>query len=297
MSGHLPHQNGHHIARSDRDLAAQSADLLTALSLGDEKKIRGLIGQFIARSVDTRDAKYAAALADAVVAHSSGRQVLDATTPIDVKLSLEERVQAAIAAIRDGSLVVVMDGADRENEGDLIMAAEKATPEKIAFMVNETSGLICVSLEVSRCEELALPQMVKQNTESHGTAFTVSVDYKHGTTTGISAADRSATFRALADPKVTAADFARPGHVFPLRARAGGVLVRPGHTEASMDLARLAGLYPAGVLCEIVNRDGSMARLGRCQEFARQHNLPFITIADIIAYRQLLESNKATPAL
>lgn len=207
---------------------------------------------------------------------------------------LTTRMERALAAIKRGEFVIVMDGEDRENEGDLIMAAELATPEAIAFMVNETSGLICVGIEASRCEELKLEQMVKHNTESHSTAFTHSIDYKIGTTTGISAADRAVTMRALTDKSAKPSDFARPGHVFPLRARDGGVLVRPGHTESAVDLAKLAGLYPAGVLCEIVNKDGTMARAPRCREFAKQHGLEFITIADIIEYRKAQEKRSAS---
>jgi len=204
-----------------------------------------------------------------------------------VLLSIDERVEQAVEAFRRGEFLVVMDSEDRENEGDLIVAAEKATPEKIAFMVNNTSGIICVGMSAARVDELQLPQMVKKNTESHGTAFTHSVDYKVGTTTGISAADRAATIRALVDPSVQPDDFSRPGHVFPLRAREGGVLERPGHTEASVDLATLAGLAPAGALCELVNKDGSMSRGPVCKRFAAIHGLQWLTIHDLIAYRKL----------
>lgn len=210
------------------------------------------------------------------------------------QLPLETRVERAVAAIARGEFVVVMDGEDRENEGDLIIAAEKATPEHLAFMVNETSGIICVGLAPERVDELKLPQMVIRNTESHQTAFTHSVDYKIGTSTGISAADRAITIRALADKSAKAEDFARPGHVFPLRAREGGVLVRPGHTEASVDLARLAGLAPAGVLCELVNKDGSMSRAPVCKEFAKRHRLEWLTIEDLIAYRKLKETSSSS---
>jgi 3,4-dihydroxy 2-butanone 4-phosphate synthase/GTP cyclohydrolase II len=208
-------------------------------------------------------------------------------------------VEAAIAAIREGKFVVVNDGEDRENEGDLIIAAEKATAEKLAFMVNETSGLICIGLQGERIDELQLPQMVQRNTESHQTAFTVSVDYKVGTSTGISAADRAATIRALADRKVGTEDFSKPGHMFPLRAKPGGVLERPGHTESSVDLARLAGLFPAAAMCEIVNKDGSMMRPDACRRFAEQHGLPCISIADLVAYRKVkdpLPASKVAPA-
>ncbi len=195
-------------------------------------------------------------------------------------------VESAILAIRNGDFVVVADDAQRENEGDLIIAAEKMTPEKMAFLVRYSSGVVCVSLPAARIDALGLEPMVARNTDPHGTAFTVSVDLNKGTSTGISAADRSATIRALANLNTTAADFARPGHVFPLRAREHGVLARPGHTEAAGDLARLAGLYPAGVLCEIVNDDGTMTRGEALRAFAEQHQLPFIQIADLIAYRR-----------
>lgn len=195
-------------------------------------------------------------------------------------------VQEAIAAIARGEMVVVADDAERENEGDLIFAASKATPELLAFLVRHTSGVVCVAMPGERLDALGLPLMVAENSESFSTAFTVSVDWKYGTTTGISAADRSATIRALADPASPASGFARPGHVFPLRAKPGGVFRRPGHTEAAMDLARLAGQSPAGVLCEIVNEDGTMARGAQLLEFADRHGLHFVTIADLIAYRK-----------
>jgi 3,4-dihydroxy 2-butanone 4-phosphate synthase/GTP cyclohydrolase II len=195
-------------------------------------------------------------------------------------------IEEAIAAVHRGEFVVVVDDADRENEGDLILAAEMVTPERIAFMVRHTSGLICVPLLGERLDELRLPLMVTESTDSHRTAFTVSVDSLDGTTTGISAADRSATIRSLIDPETRPGDLARPGHIFPLRYRRGGVLRRAGHTEAAVDLARLAGLYPAGVLCEIVNEDGSMARLPELREFALAHGIPMITIADLISHRR-----------
>jgi 3,4-dihydroxy 2-butanone 4-phosphate synthase/GTP cyclohydrolase II len=182
-------------------------------------------------------------------------------------------------------MVVVVDDESRENEGDLVLAAEFATPEKIAFIVRHTSGLICVPLSAERCDELRLNPMVAENTDSHGTAFTESVDVRGRTTTGISAADRAATARALADPMTRPQDLSRPGHMFPLRARPAGTLKRAGHTEAAVDLARLAGCRPAGVICEIVNPDGSMARLPRLREFAAEHGLPLISIADLVAYR------------
>jgi 3,4-dihydroxy 2-butanone 4-phosphate synthase/GTP cyclohydrolase II len=195
-------------------------------------------------------------------------------------------IEEAIRAVREGGIVVVVDDADRENEGDLIMAAEKVTEADIAFFVRHTSGLICVPLTGERLDELEIPLMVTTNTDLNRTAFTVSVDYKHGTSTGISAADRAATIRALADPDAAAGDFARPGHIFPLRYAIGGVLKRAGHTEAAVDLARLAGLRPAGALCELVNEDGSMARTPDLQRFAGKHGLPLISIADLISYRR-----------
>ncbi|CAE6753705.1 3,4-dihydroxy-2-butanone 4-phosphate synthase [Paraburkholderia domus] len=198
-----------------------------------------------------------------------------------------DRIEVALAAMARGSLVVVVDDEDRENEGDLIMAAEKATPEAIAFMVRWTSGVLCVALPDQRLDELQLPLMVARGNDSMQTAFTVTVDYRHGTSTGISAADRALTIRALVDVQAMAADFNRPGHVFPLRAAPGGVLQRPGHTEASVDLCRLAGLSEGGVLAEIVNDDGSMSRLPQLMQFARQHRLPIVTIQDLIAYRNL----------
>lgn len=194
--------------------------------------------------------------------------------------------EEALAAIARGDLVVVVDDMDRENEGDLIFAAEAATPEKVGFMVRHTSGVICATLTERRADELQLPLMVPNTSDSLRTAFTVSVDYRRGTSTGISAADRSATLRALSDPRVAAGDLTRPGHVFPLRARDGGVLSRMGHTEAATDLARLAGLKPSGVLCEIVEDDGSMARRPSLHRFAHRHGLLLTTIADLISYRR-----------
>ncbi len=199
-------------------------------------------------------------------------------------------IEKAIAAVARGEIVVVVDDEDRENEGDLIMAAEFATPEKIAFFVRHTSGLICAPITESRADELDLPLMVSANTEAQRTAFTVTVDYRHGTSTGISAADRSATVRALIEPSSVPSDFNRPGHIHVLRAKEGGVLKRAGHTEAAVDLARLAGLYPAGVLCEIVTADGlGMARRPELEEFAAEHGLVLISIADLIRYRRQSE--------
>jgi 3,4-dihydroxy 2-butanone 4-phosphate synthase/GTP cyclohydrolase II len=196
------------------------------------------------------------------------------------------RIEQAIAAIARGELVVVVDDADRENEGDLIMAAEKCTPEAMGFMIRHTSGVICMPVEGTRLDELHLPLMVADNTESQRTAFTISVDARHGTTTGISAADRAATVAAILDPSTTPDDLARPGHIFPLRYREGGVLKRAGHTEAAVDLARLAGLWPAGVLAEVVNEDGSMARGPELVQFAQEHGLLVISIAHLIRYRR-----------
>lgn len=181
---------------------------------------------------------------------------------------------------------MVIDGADRENEGDLILAAQLATESKIAFMVNETSGLICCGMTGERLDSLNLPQMVPNNTDSHRTAFTISVDYNIDTTTGISAGDRAATLRALADESIPATSFNRPGHMFPLRAREGGVLERGGHTESAVDLCRLAGLPAAGALCEIVRKDGAMMRPGELYEYADRHHLAVLTVEDLIAYRR-----------
>ncbi|MDP9404147.1 MAG: bifunctional 3,4-dihydroxy-2-butanone-4-phosphate synthase/GTP cyclohydrolase II [Actinomycetota bacterium] len=183
-------------------------------------------------------------------------------------------------------MIVVVDDQDRENEGDLILAAEHATAEKIAFFVRHTSGVICMPMEGDRLDQLGLPLMVVDNTESQRTAFTVSVDYRPGTSTGISAADRAATIQALIDPATTPADLAKPGHIFPLRYRTGGVLKRAGHTEAAVDLARAAGLTPAGVLCEVVKDDGEMARLSDLESFTEEHGLLLISIADLIRYRR-----------
>ena len=194
-------------------------------------------------------------------------------------------IEDIVADVRAGKIVILMDDEDRENEGDLIMAAEKVTPEAIAFFVRHTSGIICMPMTRERLEQLRLPQMVPDNTEAHRTAFTISVDYKHGTTTGISAHDRAKTIRALADPASKPDDFARPGHIFPLRAAEGGVLTRAGHTEASTDLARLAGLPQAAIICEVVNDDGSMKRGPQLVAFAREHGLKVGTIADLIRYR------------
>ena len=199
-------------------------------------------------------------------------------------------IEEAVAAFAAGQIVVVVDDANRENEGDLVMAAEAATAENIAFFLNHTSGVICMPMLGERLDQLDLPPMVFDNTESNRTAFTVSVDGRHGVTTGISAADRAATIAALIDPATRPGDLARPGHVFPLRFREGGVLNRAGHTEATVDLARLAGMYPAGVLCEVVSEDKqSMARLPELERLAEKHGMPLISIADLIRFRRQRE--------
>ncbi len=200
------------------------------------------------------------------------------------------KVEEAIAAIAAGELVVVVDDTDRENEGDLIMAASKATAENVAFMIRHTSGIICVPLMPDRAEHLHLPPMVANNRDPMRTAFTVTVDYRVGLTTGISSEERANTIQALANDNCTASDFLRPGHIFPLIAREGGVLIRSGHTEAAIDLARLSGLEPAGVLAEVVNDDGTVKRLPQLIEFAREHNLKIVSIEDLIAYRARNES-------
>jgi 3,4-dihydroxy 2-butanone 4-phosphate synthase/GTP cyclohydrolase II len=194
-------------------------------------------------------------------------------------------IEDAIAEVRDGRMVIIVDDEDRENEGDLVCAAEKATPEIVNFMARHARGLICLPLTEERCDELHLTTQVADNTSYLGTAFTVSIDARKGVTTGISASDRATTIQAAVDPQTRPQDLARPGHVFPLRAKRGGVLVRPGQTEASVDIARMAGLYPAGVICEIMNEDGTMARLPELTEFAALHQLKMITVADLVRYR------------
>jgi 3,4-dihydroxy 2-butanone 4-phosphate synthase/GTP cyclohydrolase II len=198
-------------------------------------------------------------------------------------------IEQAIADIAAGKAVVVVDDEDREDEGDLIFAAELATPEMIAFMVRYTSGYICAPLAAEECDRLELPPMYHTNQDRRGTAYTVTVDAREGVTTGISATDRTRTIRLLAAPDTRSTDLSRPGHVVPLRAKAGGVLRRPGHTEAAVDLATMAGLRPAGVLCELVNDDGSMQRLPDLEKFAAEHGLTLISIADLIAYRRHTE--------
>ncbi len=199
-------------------------------------------------------------------------------------------IEEAIEDIKNGKIIIVVDDEDRENEGDFICAAECITPEIINFMATHGRGLICTPIDENRADELELPMMVNQNTALHETAFTVSIDLiGHGCTTGISAYDRSRGIQALVDPKTKPTDFARPGHIFPLRAKSGGVLRRTGHTEAAIDLARLAGFYPAGVLVEILKKDGSMARLPELLEVAQEHDLKIIAIKDLVAYRMQME--------
>ena len=200
------------------------------------------------------------------------------------------RIEDAVEAIRDGHMVIVVDDADRENEGDLTIAAEKVTPAVINFMARYGRGQICLSLTGDRLDELEIPLAVNANTTPFGTAFCVPIDAKHNVTTGISAADRAATILAAVNPATRPLDLVRPGHVSPLRARDGGVMVRAGQTEASVDLARIAGLSPAGVICEVMNEDGTMARVPQLSRFARRHGLLMVTVADLIKYRMRTES-------
>src|SRR6185369_13298086 len=194
-------------------------------------------------------------------------------------------IEEAVAEIRDGRMIIIVDDEDRENEGDLVCAAEKVTPEIINFMARHARGLICLPLTEERCDDLHLTTQVADNTSYLGTAFTVSIDARRGITTGISAADRATTILVAVDPNSRPQDLARPGHIFPLRAKNGGVLVRPGQTEASVDIARIANLYPAGVICEIMNEDGTMSRLPELETFAAQHNLKTISVAELVRYR------------
>jgi 3,4-dihydroxy 2-butanone 4-phosphate synthase/GTP cyclohydrolase II len=195
------------------------------------------------------------------------------------------KIEDVLDDFRNGKMVILVDDEDRENEGDLTMAAEKVTPEAINFMAKFGRGLICLTMTTEKCDSLQLPPMVEANNSSFGTAFTVSIEAKQGVTTGISAADRAHTILTAVHPRAVPEDLARPGHIFPLRAKPGGVLVRTGQTEGSVDLARLAGLTPAGVICEIMNDDGSMARMPQLKEFAREHGLKICTVADLVAYR------------
>lgn len=200
-------------------------------------------------------------------------------------MAMFQTIEKALEDLRAGKVIIVVDDEGRENEGDFVAAAETCTAETINFFLHEGRGMICAPITEGRTAELELDMMVAVNTSLHETPFTVLVDYRHGTTTGISAADRAATIRALADPKATAKDFARPGHIAPLRAVEEGVLRRAGHTEAVVDLVRLAGLYPAGMLCEILNEDGTMARMPQLEKLAEKHGLTIVTIADLIKYR------------
>ena len=200
------------------------------------------------------------------------------------------RIEDAVDAIREGQMVIVVDDEDRENEGDLTIAAEKVTPDAINFMARYGRGLICLSMTPERLDELEIPLMVSQNSSRFDTGFCVTIEAKHNTSTGISAADRAATVLAALDPETKPADLARPGHMFPLRSRTGGVLARTGQTEAAVDLARIAGLYPAGVICEVMNEDGTMARVPQLTRFAKRHGLLMITVADLIKYRMHTES-------
>src|SRR5437016_7042297 len=201
-----------------------------------------------------------------------------------------DSIESAIADIRNGRMAILVDDEDRENEGDFSLAAQKVAPEAINFMAMHGRGLICLALTPERVEELQLPPMVAENTAPFGTAFTISIDARRGITTGISAKDRATTIQTAIDPKAKPADLARPGHVFPLRADKGGVLKRAGQTEGSVDLARLSGLSPAGVICEIMNEDGTMARLPQLQEIAKRHHLKLVTIKDLIEYRMQRET-------
>lgn len=201
-----------------------------------------------------------------------------------------DKIQEAIEAIRNGEIIILVDDEDRENEGDLVMAAELATPQAINFMAREGRGLICLAMAPALVDQLELPLMTRRNESPFGTAFTVSIEARHGVTTGISAADRAQTIRAAVSPDAKPSDLVSPGHIFPLRAQNGGVLVRAGQTEGSVDFARLAGLRPAGVICEIMNDDGTMARLPELKVFAKKHGLKLVSVRDLIAYRMQEES-------
>ena len=194
-------------------------------------------------------------------------------------------IEEAAQDIKDGKMIIIVDDEDRENEGDLVCAAEKVTPEIVNFMITHARGLICLPLTEERCDELNLPPQTQENTSSMGTAFTISIEAREGVTTGISAADRAKTILTAVDPNSKPSDLARPGHIFPLRAKKGGVLVRVGQTEASVDIARIAGLFPAGVICEIMNDDGTMARMPELERFAAKHDLKIISVADLVRYR------------
>jgi len=209
----------------------------------------------------------------------------DRPPPLDIEPELLSHVRSALDDIRDGKMIILVDDEDRENEGDLVFAAERVTPEHINFMAKYGRGLICVTLTEEQVERLELPMMSWRSAPALGTAFTLSIEARHGVSTGISAADRSRTIEVAIDPNAGPADIVSPGHVFPLKARRGGVLVRTGQTEGSVDLARLAGLRPAGVICEIMNDDGTMARMPDLEKFGAEHDLKILTVADLIRYR------------
>jgi 3,4-dihydroxy 2-butanone 4-phosphate synthase len=203
-----------------------------------------------------------------------------------LKGTSEERVEIALNAIKEGNGVLVTDNEDRENEGDMIFSAENLTEKQMALLIREGSGIVCLCLTPEKCDELELPMMVENNTSAYGTGFTISIEAAEGVTTGVSAADRVTTVKAAANPDAKPEDLSHPGHVFPLRAKAGGVLERDGHTEATIDLMKLAGLNPAGVLCEVTLPNGTMARMPDVIEFSKEHDMPVVTIEDIIKYRK-----------
>ena len=203
-----------------------------------------------------------------------------------LKGTSEERVEIALNAIKEGNGVLVTDNEDRENEGDMIFSAENLTEKQMALLIREGSGIVCLCLTPEKCDELELPMMVENNTSTYGTGFTISIEAAEGVTTGVSAADRVTTVKAAANPDAKPEDLSHPGHVFPLRAKAGGVLERDGHTEATIDLMNLAGLHPAGVLCEVTLPNGTMARMPDVIEFSKEHDMPVVTIEDIIKYRK-----------
>ena len=203
-----------------------------------------------------------------------------------LKGTSEERVEIALNAIKEGNGVLVTDNEDRENEGDMIFSAENLTEKQMALLIREGSGIVCLCLTPEKCDELELPMMVENNTSAYGTGFTISIEAAEGVTTGVSAADRVTTVKAASNPDAKPEDLSHPGHVFPLRAKAGGVLERDGHTEATIDLMKLAGLNPAGVLCEVTLPNGTMARMPDVIEFSKEHDMPVVTIEDIITYRK-----------
>ncbi|KAG8462166.1 hypothetical protein KFE25_011616 [Diacronema lutheri] len=271
------------LAEAAAALEGDAAGALDDLAVVRALQLHRDVGAALSRRASAIGAAAAAAAPPPVAAASAA-----ATRPVPGgKAGLgEQTVVDAVRALRRGELILVTDDEDRENEGDLIMASELATAERMAFMVRHTSGVVCVSMPGARIDALELPPMVGRNEDPKGTAFTVSVDAKAGTTTGISAADRAETLRQLADPARSAADFTRPGHIFPLRAREGGVIVREGHTEATLDLLLLAGMAPCGALSEVVSADGlEMARMPELRRFAAEHGLALTTIADLVAYR------------